>query len=116
MYELKTYRGVMYHNNEKWCKTWREIDGSKIDMRNLTIFESSTQKCQNFLKKIYVWARKVRKSTENESLLVLSKHEELGKFSTVERFILDSKMAELNENENSKQWDRPMQWENFVLP
>ena len=69
-----------------------------------------------FLKKIYVWARKVRKSTENESLLVLSKHEELGKFSTVERFILDSKMAELNENKNSKQCDRPMQWENFVLP
>ena len=26
MYELKIYRGVMCHDNEEWCKIWREID------------------------------------------------------------------------------------------
>ena len=26
MYELKTYRGVMCHENEEWCKIWRGID------------------------------------------------------------------------------------------
>ena len=26
MYEIKIYRGVMCHDNEEWCKTWRGID------------------------------------------------------------------------------------------
>ena len=26
MYELKIYRGVLHHDNEEWCKIWREID------------------------------------------------------------------------------------------
>ena len=26
MYELKIYSGVMCHDNEKWCKTWRGTD------------------------------------------------------------------------------------------
>ena len=26
MYELKIYRGVMFHDNKEWCKIWREID------------------------------------------------------------------------------------------
>ena len=26
MYELKIYRGVMCHDNEKWCKIWSGID------------------------------------------------------------------------------------------
>ena len=26
MYELKIYRGVLCHDNEKWCKIWRGID------------------------------------------------------------------------------------------
>ena len=26
MYELKTYRGVMRHDNGEWCKIWRGID------------------------------------------------------------------------------------------
>ena len=28
MYELKTYRAVICHENEEWCKNWREIDFS----------------------------------------------------------------------------------------
>ena len=26
MHEIKTYRGVMCHGNEEWCKNWRGID------------------------------------------------------------------------------------------
>ena len=26
MYKLKIYRGVIYHDNEEWCKIWRVID------------------------------------------------------------------------------------------
>ena len=26
MYEIKLYRRVMCHENEKWCKNWRGID------------------------------------------------------------------------------------------
>ena len=26
MFELKIYRGVTCHDNEEWCKIWREID------------------------------------------------------------------------------------------
>ena len=28
MHELKIYWGVMWHENEEWCKNWREIDYS----------------------------------------------------------------------------------------
>ena len=26
MYEIKTYGGVMWHDNKEWCKNWRGID------------------------------------------------------------------------------------------
>ena len=26
MFELKKYRGVMFHDTEKWCKIWRKTD------------------------------------------------------------------------------------------
>ena len=26
MYEIKIYKGIMCHDNEEWCKTWRGID------------------------------------------------------------------------------------------
>ena len=26
MHELKIFRGVLYHDNEEWCKIWRRID------------------------------------------------------------------------------------------
>ena len=28
IYELKIYGGVMCHDSEEWCKSWREIDSS----------------------------------------------------------------------------------------
>ena len=43
MYELEIYRGVIYHDNEKWCKISRGID-----LRNLTNFGPSTRKSKKF--------------------------------------------------------------------
>ena len=43
MYELKIYRGVICHDNEEWYKNWSGTDFSFL-MRNLTNFDSSTQK------------------------------------------------------------------------
>ena len=41
MYELEIYRGAMCHDNEEWCKIWREIDLSFQIWRILTqAFES----------------------------------------------------------------------------
>ena len=49
MYELKIYRGVMYHENEEWFETWRELTCQfKIDMRNLTSCDPSSRKSQKF--------------------------------------------------------------------
>ena len=57
MYELRIYRGVICHDNEELCNTgWGGGGGGggwagggltcrvKIDMRNLTDFDTSTQK------------------------------------------------------------------------
>ena len=43
LFELKKYRGVMFHDTEEEYKIWREID-----IRNLTNFDPSTQKPQKF--------------------------------------------------------------------
>ena len=36
MFELKQYRGVIFHDNEEWCKIWR-----KTEMGNLSNFHQS---------------------------------------------------------------------------
>ena len=49
MYELKIYRGVMYHGNEELCKIWRGIDSSFQNWhQNLTNFDPTTQMSQTF--------------------------------------------------------------------
>ena len=49
MHELKIYRGAMCHDNEERTKIWRGIDlFFKTDMRNLTSFDTNTQKSQKF--------------------------------------------------------------------
>ena len=46
--ELKFYRGVMYYDNEKWCKFEEELTRHfKIEMRNFINFGVSTQKSKN---------------------------------------------------------------------
>ena len=49
MYEFKTCRGLMCHDNDKWCKIWRGTDFSFQNyMRNLTNFHPTTRKSQKF--------------------------------------------------------------------
>ena len=66
--ELKHYRGVMCNDTEEWKKFKEELTRCfKIDIRNLTNFDSSTQKSQKLpfnellLTKLYgVWDKKYR--------------------------------------------------------
>ena len=66
--ELKHYRGVMCNDTEEWKKLKEELTRCfKIDIRNLTNFDSSTQKSQKLpfnellLTKLYgVWDKKYR--------------------------------------------------------
>ena len=68
MFGLEKYRGVIFYDNEEWCKIWSKLACAfKNDMRNL----ANTHRLKN------------------------------------SDFILESKMAELNQNQNLKQADRP---------
>ena len=71
LFELKKYRGVIFHETEVGYKIWRGINLCcfKIDIRNLTNSDLSSQNSQDFhfngllLNKIYiVWAKKVQRS------------------------------------------------------
>ena len=45
LFQLKKYRGVIFHNIETWDKNWRGIDSSfQNTTRNLTNFDQSTWK------------------------------------------------------------------------
>ena len=50
MYDLKIYRGDMFHDNKNDTKIEEELTCRfKIDMRNFTNFDSSTQKSKEFV-------------------------------------------------------------------
>ena len=120
MYELKIYRGVMFHDNEEWCKfeeesTYRFI----IDEKSLTNFDPSTQNSQNFALQLAPFGQSKcfsLKSTEKLRLMTLmidAKFE--GKltctfkndmsifvnFHRLKNSILENKMAEPNKNKHS---------------
>ena len=49
LFELKKYRGIIFHESEEACKIWRGIDFSfQTGIRNLTKFDPSTRKSQKF--------------------------------------------------------------------
>ena len=49
LFELKKYRGVIFHETEGGYKIWRESTCCfKIGLRNLTDFDLSVQKSQRF--------------------------------------------------------------------
>ena len=129
MYELNIYRGVMYHDNEEWCTIWRGIDLSipnwheqfdkfwpehwKIS-KIWTLIGCFWPKYIMFELKIvqrsYVWWHRRLMQKFKENWLVLSKMTWRIWQSVVHRlknsdFILESKMAELNQNKISKQPD-----------
>ena len=125
MYELKSYKRVMYHDNEEWCEKWRRIylsvqnwhetKQSKIS-KLCTLMGCFWPKYIMFeLKKIYrsyPWCcwRLIQNLKEN--WFVLSKMTRriwqifVYKLKN-SNFILESKMAELNQNKDSKQQDQP---------
>ena len=48
MFELKKYRGIIFHDTKEWWKTWKKMTcGLENDMRNLENVYHSTWKCQN---------------------------------------------------------------------
>ena len=60
MFELKKYRGVVFHETEEGYKISRVIDLFKIDIRNLTNFDLAVKSLKNFhfngllLRKVYI--------------------------------------------------------------
>ena len=130
MYEPKVYKGVMCHGNEEWCKIWRGTDLSvqnwhkKFDRfwpehsknsKNFILMGCFWPKHMFELKKVqrsYFWWHWRLMQNLKENWLVLSKMTWRIWQIFVHRlknsdFILESKMAELNQNKNSKQPDRP---------
>ena len=111
MFKLKKYRGVMFDGTEDWCKIWWKTD-SGFNTSNLENFHQSTWKSQNWdLDGIF--SSKVRKCTSLQctgELFVLSKM--TWRICQIffhrlknSNFILERKMAELNQNKNRP--DRP---------
>ena len=48
LFELKRYRGFIFHDTEEWSKIWRKTDcGLENDMGNLANFHQIIWKCQN---------------------------------------------------------------------
>ena len=124
MYELKIYKGVMSHDNEEWCKIWKGIDLS-VQNWHEELAEFWPKRSKNLknlhfngmrLTKVYnVWAKKVQRSyvwwhwrlmqNLKENWLVVWKMTWCRLKN--DDFILESKMAELNQNINTKQPDQP---------
>ena len=48
MFDLKKYRGVIFHDTQRWCKIWRKTCGVENGMRNMSNFSYSTWKSQNW--------------------------------------------------------------------
>ena len=48
MYEVKTYRAVMCHENKEWYKIWKGIDLS-VQSWHEADFGPSVPKCQTFV-------------------------------------------------------------------
>ena len=131
MYELKIYRGVMCHDNEEWFKIWRGIDLSVQNWREEFVkFWPEHSKISKIctlmgcfwpkyiifeLKKVqgsYVWWHWKLTLSLKENWLVLSNMPWRIWEIFVHRLknsdcILESKTADLNQNKNSKQPDRP---------
>ena len=57
MYELKIYRGVMYHDNEEWCKNW--LVSSKLAWGIWQILTLALENLKNWPKYIIFELKKV---------------------------------------------------------
>ena len=121
MYDLKVYRGFMCHDNDVWCNIWREIDLSvqnwheefdEFWLKHLKISKICTlMGCFWPKYKYNIWWHWRLIENLKQNWLVLSKMTwriwQIFVHSLKNSdFILESRKAELNQNENSKQPDR----------
>ena len=130
-FELKIYRGVMCHDYKKWCKIWREIVFSLQNWHEE--FEEFWPKQWTISKFCnlmgYFWPKyitfELKKSIVDFCLIALKLMQNLKENWLVlskmtwriwqifiyrlknSDFILESKMTELNQNQNSKRPYRP---------
>ena len=117
----------MCYDNKEWCKIWRGIDLSFQNWHEefdefwpehsktskvCTLMGcfwpkyimSELEKCREvMLDGTEDWCKICKKT----GLYFQKLHEEFGKFSFTSDFIIESKMAKLNQKQNSKQPDRP---------
>ena len=131
MYELKIYRTVLCHDDEEWCKIWRGIHFLVQNWHEEfgEFWPRALKNLKNLyfngllLTKVYnVWAKKTYRGTICGHWRLMQNLKENGLvFSKVTwrtwqifayrlknaDFILESKMVKLNQNQNSKQPDRP---------
>ena len=130
MFELQKYMAVMFDGTEYWCIIW----AFKSDMRNFANFHQSTfesLKIGTLMGSFYLkqkmyglqpntlmgcfWPKYIMLELKNYRRVIFDDTEEWCKiwrktdlcFLKWRDFILESKIAELNENKNSKQPDRP---------
>ena len=131
MYVLEIYRGVMCHENKEWFEIWRGVDLSvqnwqeKFDklwpehskvIKICALMGCFWPKYIIFelikVQKSYVWWHWILMQNFKENWLVLSKMtwriwQIFVHGLKNSDFILESKMAELNQNKNWKQPDQP---------
>ena len=132
LFELNKYSRAIFHDNKEWCKIWREI---------YLLFQNWHKEFDKFwpehssLKSVYlngffstnVWAKKLQRScliglkidAKFEGKLTCAFKSDLKNLANFYRLknsdlILESKMVKLNQNQNSKQADRPDRvWKTF---
>ena len=86
MYELKTYSGVMCHENEEWYKHWSGNDLSFWNWGTSQILTQSLKKSKKFVFKLAPWDQSTYclsyKSTEELPFIKLNKDTKFGVEST----------------------------------
>ena len=97
IYELTIYRGVMWHDNEEWCKICRGIDLPFQNWHhNLTPENSNVSKICTLMDSFW----------PNCIMFELTKVQK-SMFDGTEDWCKEDKMVELNQNKNPKQLDSP---------
>ena len=109
----------MCRGNEESCKIWR---GIALSFQSWEIYTQALDNLKNLhfngllLTKVYVWTKKKYSGVIfdcNEDWCKIWRKTDLKNLANFHLqaensdFILESKMAELNQNQNSKQTDRP---------
>ena len=95
MHELKIYRGVMCHDNDEWCKIWRGIDLSFQNWHEEVnkFWPEHLKNSKIFIFMCSFWAKFILfelKNTEELSFMTLKRDRKFGEESTC-RFKIDKR-------------------------